>query len=99
VDHLRQKYGLTVGGVCPRLLFYLFEQIRRVGNRAACGNIALANFKCSQKPAMMVVLLTHASNGVAHHFRGVAVVTAFDFGFDVAIIHRRKVYVHFSTLI
>jgi hypothetical protein len=34
-----------VGGVCPRLLFYLFEQIRRVGNSAACGNVTLTDLR------------------------------------------------------
>ena len=47
---------------------------------------------------MMVVLLAHASNGVAHHLCGVAVIAAFDLGFDVAGIHRREVYVHLCHL-
>ena len=64
-------------------------------NRAAGGNVVFTDLKCCQKPAMMVVLLAHTPNGVAHHFRGVAVIAAFDLGFDVARIHRREVYVHF----
>src|SRR5579884_410464 len=88
-----------IRGVFPRLSFYLFEQIRRVGDRAASGNVALADFQRCQKPGMLVVLLAHPPNGIAHHFRGIAVIAALDLGFDVAFIHRWKVYVHFMLLI
>ncbi|MGH7978237.1 MAG: hypothetical protein ACREE6_02595, partial [Limisphaerales bacterium] len=71
----------------------LLEQIRRVEKSAACGNVALTDFERHQKPTMMVVMLAHASNGVAHHFRGVAIIAVFDLGFDLAGIHRREVYV------
>ena len=54
--------GVFIGGVCPRLLFFLFEQIRGVGNRVAGGNVALTDFKCCQQPTTMIVLLAHTPN-------------------------------------